>query len=353
MGLIDARSEADALEWLHANGRTDGLPVVIPTPPRVDAMVLASGFDGELSFGPMGPGNGNATVAAIATNAVMAGCLPDYMPVVLAAVRAIMQPEFDLAEMQGTTHSTAPLLIVGGPIVRQIGVASGFGALGPGHRANASIGRAVRLAMMNIGGARPGESDMALLGHPGKFSFCLAEDTAASPWAPVHETFGFSADESSVIAIGAEAPHSCIFVDDADSAASPMRLLRTIAATVANLGSNNAYFRRGSVAVALNVEHAATLGAAGISRRDAQMAIAEFATNPRSTLRALNPSFVRDGADGDAVSAIRSPDDVVIFVAGGAGLYSSVFPSWAAGAHANPAVAELVVTDFVCEIPLR
>lgn len=348
---LEAADEATALEWLHDNGRTDGLPVVIPTRDRVDRMVLASGLDGDLSLGAMGPGNGAATVEAVATNAVMAGCLPDYMPVVLAITKALLQPEFDLSEMQSTTHSTAPLAIVGGPIAGPLRLTGGFGALGPGHRANASIGRAVRLVMMNVGGARPGESDMALLGHPGKFSFCLAEDIASSPWEPMHEGFGYGAEDSSVVVLGAEAPHSCIFVDDADSPESPNRLLKTLAATVANLGSNNAHFRQGAVAIALNAEHAATLGRAGLSRRDAQEAIVAHATNPRRVLAELNPTFVGPGDGDDELRAVRKPEDVLLFVAGGAGLYSSVFPSWSAGAHFNQPVTEPIITDFACELP--
>ncbi len=350
--LLDAADESEALEWLHANDRTDGLPVVIPSPERVDRMVLASGLDGDLDLGPMGPGNGATTIDAIATNAVMAGCRPDDMPVVLAIVQAIMQPAFDLAEMQGTTHSIAPLSIVCGPIAPTLGISGGFGALGPGHRANASIGRAVRLCMMNIGGARPGVSDMALLGHPGKFSFCLAEDTSASPWAPLHTSLGFRTDESAVVVLGTEAPHSAIFVGDADDPTSPDRLLETLAATIANLGSNNAHFRCGAVAVALNPEHAEVLGAAGLSRQVVQAALAERAVNPRAEITRLNPAFAGSGDPDDLVRAIADPADVVVFVAGGSGLYSSVFPSWAAGGHRNPIVTQPVVTDLACEIPV-
>ena len=349
--LLDAFDEAEALEWLHTNDRTDGLPVVIPTPPRVDRMVLASGLDRDLDLGPMGPGNGATTVDAIATNAVMAGCRPDDMPVVLAIVQAIMQPQFDLTEVQGTTHSIAPLSIVCGPIARTLGISGGFGALGPGHRANASIGRAVRLCMMNIGGARPGVSDMALLGHPGKFAFCLAEDTAASPWDPLHTSLGFGVDESAVVVLGTEAPHSAIFVGDADDPSSPDRLLDTLAATVANLGSNNAHFRCGAVAIALNPEHADVLGAAGLTRPDVQERLAERAANSRAAITKLNPAFAGSGNPDDLIRAIADPDDVVIFVAGGSGLYSSVFPSWAAGGHRNPVVTQSVVTDLACEIP--
>ena len=169
--LLTAKSEEDALEDLHRKGLTDGLPVVVPTPSRVDRMALASGNDPDMVIGAMGPGNGVATIEKIAVAAVMAGCLPDHMPVVLAAVKAVINPVFDLTEMQATTHCTAPLIIVNGPARVSCGpISSGYGALGPGHRANASIGRALRLAMINIGGGRPGSSDMALLGHPGKFT---------------------------------------------------------------------------------------------------------------------------------------------------------------------------------------
>ena len=210
--MLAAIDEAAALEQLHAARCTDGLPVVIPTAVRVERMVLASGLDADIVLGEMGPMWGAASVEAVAVAAVMAGCLPDYMPVVVAAIKAVCQSEFDLAEMQGTTHCTAPLIIVNGPARAFCGnLASGFGLMGPGHRANASIGRALRLAMINIGGARPGESDMALHGHPGKFTYCIAEDEANSPFPPLHTSQGYDAEQSVVTVVGAEAPHSVFF----------------------------------------------------------------------------------------------------------------------------------------------
>ncbi len=349
--LLSAADEAEALELFHSSGRTDGLPVVIPTVERVERFVLASGLDGDVGLGAMGPGGGAATVEKIAVNTVMAGCEPDHMPIVVAAIRAILRPEFDLAEMQATTHSTAPLMIVSGAAARHCSVASGFGALGPGHRANASLGRAVRLCMMNIGGASPGSSDMALLGHPGKFSFCLAEDEASSPWEPLGRSLGDPPGESSVTILGAEAPHSVIFTNDADDPDSPNRLLRALAAVIANTGSNNANFGGGAVAVALNPEHAHVLRSAGLSRRDVQTELRAMSTNTRGHLRSLNPSFVPAGPDDDVVHAVRRPGDIVLFVAGGSGLYSAVFPSWAAGAHRNPIVHEHIVTGESCELP--
>ena len=350
-GLLRAATEADAVEELHRLGCTDGLPVVVPTPERVERMVLATTLDPTTVLGVMGPMGGSATVEKVAVNTVMAGCLPDHVPVVLAALRAMLRPEFDLSEVQSTTHSIAPLVVVNGPLARTCGIASGFGALGPGHRANASIGRAIRLCLMNIGGARPGVSDMALLGHPGKFSMCLAEDEASSPWEPCSVAAGFAPDDSVVTVLGTEAPHSVVFVDDADDPRSPERLLRSLAATIANIGSNNAFFRRGSVAAVINPDHAAVLGRAGMSRRDVQVELQRLATNRRGLLRSLGPMFVGDGDPDDDIAAVADADHVLVLVAGGGGLYSAVFPSWAAGGHGNPIVREPIETDQACEIP--
>lgn len=180
--LLEAVDEETALEMLHDLQCTDGLPVVIPTPDRVSRCVLASGQDGDMVLGELGPAMGIATVEKVAACAVMAGCKPDYMPLVIAAVKAVADPKFDLSELQATTHCTAPLIIVNGPARNDCGpVAASYGALGPGHRANASIGRALRLCLINIGGGRPGVSDMALHGHPGKFTYCLAELEEESP----------------------------------------------------------------------------------------------------------------------------------------------------------------------------
>jgi hypothetical protein len=316
-------------------------------------MVLASGLDPSIDLGSMGPLGGAATIEKVAANAVMAGCLPDHMVVVVAAVRAVLQPEFDLSEVQGTTHSVAPLLIVNGPLAAACNIASGFGALGPGHRANASIGRALRLCLINIGGARPGASDMALLGHPGKFAMCLAEDEAASPWEPLSEAAGAAQGASMVTVVGVEAPHSVVFVDDADDPDSPDRLLRAVAAVIANTGSNNAFFRTGAVVVVFNPEHAAVLARAGVSRVEVQATLQQLATNSRGLLRSLNPMFVPEGAPEDRIAAVRDPARIAVLVAGGSGLYSTVFPSWAAGTHASPIVHQLIDTDQACEIPVR
>jgi len=349
--VLSADDEAAALEALHELGCTDGLPVVVPTPERVERMAAAGGLDLDLVVAEMGPALGAATVAKLAAAAVMAGCLPDYFPLVLGAVQAVCQPEFDLTEVQATTHCLAPLVIVNGPAAAACGLASGFGALGPGFRANASIGRALRLAMMNIGGARPGVSDMALLGHPGKFTYCMAEDEQGSPFEPLHVSRGFSPEDSVVTVVGCEAPHSVVCVVDADDPDWPQRFLSVLATSLAGVGTNNANLTGGAAVVVVNPDHAAAMARFGYDRSKMAEALVELAVNRRGDLRRFNPGFVGRGTDDDIVAAFRRPEDIVIVHGGGGGLYSMVMPSWCAGPHRNPVVSQLVDLNPACEIP--
>ncbi len=349
-GMLSAADADAALEYLHAARCTDGLPVVIPTAPRVARMALAGGIEGDLVIGKMGPLGGAATVEKIAIAAVMAGCLPDYFPVVLAACRAICQPAFDLTEMQSTTHCIAPLIIVNGPARGACGLAHGFGLMGPGHRANASIGRALRLAMINIGGARPGESDMALHGHPAKFTFCIAEDEAASPFPPLHTSFGYDAAQSAVTVVGVAGPHSTFFASDGDDPQAAERLLNTLAIALANPGNNNAHLGgAAAMVIVLNPDHARVLSAAGHTRESIQQALSRRAATSRSVLSALNTKMLM--GSGDPLPAARNPANIHVLTAGGGGLYSMVMPSWCAGPHGNVAVHEEVVLGQACEVP--
>ena len=348
--LLSAADEAQALEDLHQRECTDGLPVVIPTPERVARMVLASGQDGDLMLGTMGPGHGVATIENVAIAAVMAGCLPDYMPVVVAAAKAVIDPRFDLTEMQATTHCTAPLIIVNGPARHSCGpIASGTGALGPGHRANASIGRALRLAMINIGKARPGVSDMALLGHPGKFTYCLAEDEENSPFSPLHVGLGFEEQDSVVTVVGSEAPHSVIYAGDGDDPDSYKVLLDQLAMGLANAPSNNAVLTGGAATVVLNPEHSGILHKAGLSRSDIASELYERCFLEPEMVKHLLGAFAGDNPSRRM--AFKDPDQILILQAGGSGLYSMVMPSWCAGTHANSAVSVKVEADMFCEIP--
>jgi hypothetical protein len=348
--LFSAADEAAALEDLHNRNMTDGLPVIIPTPARVSKMVLASGQDADMVLGTMGPANGMATLQKVAVAAVMAGCLPDYMPLVVAALKAVIDPRFDLTEMQATTHCTAPLIIVNGPARHTCGpVSSSYGALGPGHRANASIGRALRLAMINIGGGRPGTSDMALLGHPGKFSYCLAENEEASPFPPMHVDLGFDSQDSVVTVIGAEAPHSVLFSGDGDDPKQYELLLEVLAIGLANAATNNAILTGGMASIVLNPEHASVLHKAGLSRQDIATEIYQRCKMDGAEANRLCAGFARKTLNPR--QAFTGPEQLLILMSGGSGLYSMVMPSWSAGANRNSAVSVKVEADFYCEVP--
>ncbi len=353
--LLSAEDESVALEQLHELGCTDGLPVVIPTVQRVSRMILASGQDADMVLGEMGPGNGTTTIEKIAIAAVMAGCLPDYMPLVVASVKAILDPVFDLTEMQATTHCTAPLILVNGPARLSCGpVASGFGALGPGHRANASIGRALRQCMINIGGGRPGSSDMALLGHPGKFTYCLAESEEQSPLPPMHVDLGFKADDSVVTVIGAEAPHSVIYASSTDDPDDAEKLLYVLATGLANLATNNAALPGGSAVVVLNPEHAQILVSAGLSRAAIANRLWELTHLPVEQLKRYGPVFASRMNSSDLTYRVfEQASQILILVAGGGGLYSMVMPSWSVGGHKNSPVSIVVDADQYCELPAQ
>lgn len=351
MSTLQAADEAAALETLHELGCTDGLPVVVPTPDRVERMVLATGLDPDLSLGTMGPNLGDCTVEKLATAAVMAGCLPDHAPVVVAAARAVIDPRFDLTEMQATTHAIAPLIIVNGPARSWCGgIHGGFGALGPGYRANASIGRALRLAMINIGGGRSGTSDMALMGHPGKFTMCLAEDEEHSPFEPMHTLLGHERDDSVVTVLGVDAPQSVIGVVDADDPTTPDRLIHSLAKALANVSTNNAALRGGQAAVALNPDHASVLAAAGHDLASVRGAIVDAAVVRGEQLLESGATMGRPEPDA-VLRCFRQAEDLLVFVAGGGGLYSVVFASWCAGPHRNRAVTMPIEVGQACEIP--
>lgn len=306
-----------AREWC------DGLPIVPPTEARVHAML--GGRDPARSLGPMPPLWRAATLETLAVNAVMAGCLPEHFPVVVAAVDAMLDPEFNLYGVQATTHPVAPLVIVSGPYGRRIGLHAGSGCFGPGFRANATIGRAIRLILMNVGGAWPGRHDMATQGSPAKFSYCIAENEEASPWGPLHAG-------DVVTVYGGEAPHNVN--DHCSTTASG--ILTTVAHTAVTLGSNVGwYFSQSQLLVVLGPEHAATIAGDGLARADVQRFVYEHARLPLGTLKLGGmwgmqdwPPWMMALRDDEArPPRVPSPDDVFVIVAGGPGKHSSVVPN--------------------------
>src|SRR6202034_1603831 len=257
-----------------------------------------------------------------------AGCHPRHFPLLAEAVAAAAGPGFDLYGLQATTHPAAPLLIFNGPIPAGAGMHGGAGAFGAGLAANATIGRALRLVMWNVGGAHPGVMDRAPLGHPGKFSYCIAENEAESPWQPLRVDLGFTLGDSTVTVVPAEAPHN---INDPWST-SGMSLLHVIAGSMSQPGANN--HPRGDVVLVLGPATAATLGKGRLSKKDIREYLFEHARTPVSEWppeaaeRRFGDSAGFDPRDPDArVPVVASPDRILVLVAGGIGTHSMHIPT--------------------------
>lgn len=331
----DETSWDQAQDALYAAGVTDGLPVVPPTAERVARMLKQCGFAADEVLTQLPPAYAAATWQDIAINAVMAGCLPACLPVVGAAVAAIAEPEFNLIGIATTTGSAAPLLIVNGPVAAELGMNAQGNALGPGNRANATIGRALSLVLRNIGGAKPGELDMATLGQPAKYTCCLAENEAASPWPALHVERGFAADASVVTVVGMSG--SVEVVDS--SSGKPQDLAQTfaqsmlIAGTVG--GGGHALLGGGEPLVIMPPEIAQAFHRGGWTKAQVKAAFFESAIMPLDRLS----SAVREhlvglrtaAASVDANAPLRiacRADDVMIVVAGGVGVKAAYVPTW-------------------------
>ena len=321
---------AELQDWFESQGWTDGLPVVPPTPALVADMVAGSGLAADAEVAPVGPSGVMATVEKLAINAVMAGCRPSYMPVIIAAVRALAVPAFNLAGIQATTHPVAPLLFVNGPIRARIGLNCGSNVFGQGVRANATIGRAIRLVMMNVGQGIPGRTDMATFGSPCKFTFCAGENEEASPWEPYHVEHGMAATDSAVMVHAAEAPHN--MQDHASNTAK--ELLITIASTINTLGNNNVGMC-GETMLVLGPEHARILARHGMSKNDirhelhAMMRVRfdRMGVALRNYYRNRRPA-IDCAPEVEEIPFVDTPEQILILVAGGPGLHSMVIPSF-------------------------
>jgi hypothetical protein len=326
----------DEVEIFFERGVTDGLPVVPPTRERVDRLLAAvpDRRPDEL-VGLVPPNHGRATVEKIAINAVMAGCRPDYLPVVLAAVESALDPVFNLHGVVTTTHFAAPLLVVNGPIRQAIGLHSGAGVFGPGFRANATIGRALRLCLVNLGGARPGEISMSTFGHPGRYAYCIAEAEEESPWPPLHVERGFTGTESTVTAFACEAPHGI-----SDHASRTARdLAASLGWSMTGLWNDKHWPLYCETLLVVGPEHAATFAADGWSKDDLRRFLFETVRRPyRECLpddRGGESSILRfrpEPPEPDAlVPKFPSPEEIFVVVAGGrAGRFSCALPGWLA-----------------------
>ncbi len=337
MGLGDF---PDEFEFFLEKPWSDGLPVVTPSEERIERMLSGTRRNPAEVIGHIPPAMGEATVYSVAAHAVMAGCRPEYLPVVLGAAALMLREEFNMNGVQGTMHGVAPLMIVNGPHAEKIGVHGGNGCFGPGFRANASIGRAIRLMLMNLGGGVPGVSSMTIFGTPLRYTACVAENLEFHPWETLAASRGYGADENVITMAMVESPR--LTFDDVSE--EPGRLLRGIADAMTGLGSWNMHAPRTDMVVALNPQHARICLEGGLSRADAHRRLCALAGRRVGDLkrggnwrraRALDMGVGVDPDDDDCfVPAIKDPRDLHLIVAGGWGSGSAVCHGWSGGSRA-------------------
>jgi hypothetical protein len=322
----------------YIKNQTDGLPIIPPTRSRVDKFLKYSDLKPEEIIAILPPKRGKATLEKVAINAVMAGCLSNFMPVVQHAVKAVSQEKFNLPGINATTHPISICAIVNGPVSTELAINSGAGCLGPGNIANATMGRALRLSMINIAGAVPGIGDHATMGSPAKYSFCFAEAESESPWEPLHVERGYKSDVSTVTMMAAEAPQN---VNDHRSTKAE-DLLDTIIHTAAVAGCNNSHVP-GELLIIMGPEHVKTVYDDGWTKDDVKKYIHEKAIVPVELGdrggRKLDEKWITDGM----VKITRSPEDVVLVVAGGPGRHSMVAPGF--GTSSESVTLPLMLKD--------
>lgn len=328
---IEYDDHADPAEICFERGWSDGLPVTPPTDERVLRMLKGTARKPDEVVGNIPPYLAPCTIEKVAINAVMAGCKPEYMPVLLAAIEAALEPVFTLHGVLATTYFSGPVIIVNGPIAKAIGMNSGINALGQGNRANMTIGRALNLVVRNVGGGKPGEADRATLGAPSKIGLCFAEDESDPDWEPLSAARGFKRGVSAVTLFqghGVEA-----FVDQ--KSRTPEALSKSFATHLVRMGHVR-LTQSARAIVVLSPEHYRIYKEAGWGRREIEKALYEATIRPgREILAGL------DGI-GEGVPASRADEMIpkfhddglsVVRVGGPAGLFSGVLPGWLAGRH--------------------
>jgi len=320
-------------DYCWERGWTDGLPVVPPTEQLVLEMLAAYKGDPAKSLGVMQPRNARVTLEKLAINAVMAGCLPEHFPVVVAAVRAALHEEFNLAGNAATTGGAAQVVIVNGPIAQQLGINGDAACFGPGFRANAAIGRALRLVIRNLGGLVPGEMDKATQATPGRYSFCFSENEGRSPWEPRHQELGYPASASTVTVVAIRSVHPVMET----TVATGIEVMRTVIGTMKAVGVSS-YYQLGTgaqIVLVLCPEHAADIAGSGLSKADVREFIYQNARMPLHQLKGLAhygnrnwPAWIDETDPETLVPIVRAAEDIVVVVAGGDGRHSAWLAGW-------------------------
>ncbi len=309
-------------EYAYDQGWTDGLPIIPPTLPRVEQMLAAVSRKPSEEVAVLLPRKGRATIEKIAVNAVMAGCKPEYLPVVIAAVEAVADPSYPLELMQVTTNPMTPFILINGPIRREIEVNSGAGCLGPGWRANSTIGRALRLILLNVGGALPGVYAKTSFSSPLRYTFCCGENEEENPWEPFHVERGFAADRSTVTVF-----QVCAYMNISGGQGDTAEdIIKQIAAAMPPM-----YGGHNSALLLLGINHAKALAGYGLSKKDIRETLFKFARLPESSMAS---DFVETErtlgrvVDG-MVLRVNGPDGIHIVVTGGPGPQDVYLPAGA------------------------
>lgn len=306
----------------YQNKWSDGLPIIPPTEEAVERMLTGTRRNPGNVVTTIPPRWGEATIEKIAINAVMAGCLPEYMPVIITALEAMSEQPFNFRGLQATTFPVTFLMIVNGPIAKQLDINSKSGVFGTEFRSNATIARAIRLLLINIGGAYPGITDMAT---QGKRTLCIAENEEENPWEPLYVERGFAASTSTVTVACATTPHN---INDHHGVTAD-QILHTISGTMATLGNNNIITQMGEPILALGPEHAATIAKDGLSKNDVKAIIHQRATIPRRNFHQKVIDRYFPNLDEDAlISVTAKKEDLIVIVAGGPGKHSAFLPSF-------------------------
>jgi hypothetical protein len=323
---IEVADAFEANELFQRNGWTDGLPIVPPKAAGVQRFLAAAGLAASDVVGIEPVRRRRITAEKVAIAALMAGCLPEYMPVVVATIKAMCEPELGLHGSTASTGGSAPFIVVNGPVRTALGMNATHNVFGNGSRANATIGRSIRLFLINVLNGIPGQLDRSTLGHPGKFTFCIAEDEEdMAPWAPLAQERGIPAGQSALTVMSVESPHQVMNEWTHD----PREVLDTYAAAIrANMLTYSIW--EGNYAMVVPKQHRQTFIAAGWGKRQIREYIYETAHVKRSEWRTVGKAAVAKLKDEDRTyRALRSPDDLLVIAAGGpAGAFGAILPPW-------------------------
>jgi len=332
-----AQDEADAIEQAFAKGWSDGLPVVPPTEARVRAMLDAARLEPGHQVAFIRDRAVAVTAEKVAINAVMAGCRPEYMPVVVAAVEAIGDPRWSYHGPGTSTGGAGVLMIVNGPVARELDINGSDNLFGPGWRANLTIGRAVRLVMRNVCGSLPGLLDRGTLGHPGKLSYVIAENEAESPWTPLHVERGLRPEQSAVTVIASDAPHQ--FYNQLSPDAEG--ILTTLADDMRISGT---VMGQSTYVVVLAGEHMRTIAASGWDKKRIRQFLFEKTHNSYAHLKRTHrmSGEIASGDEQKMRPLVASPDDILVVAAGGrAGAFSCYIPGWGSAKSSQAVTKEV------------